>query len=194
MIGRWIRCQLHVPAAVGDLDHSTTTMRVLTKAEKREFLRKHLRHRLTLLRTLRQRKRSGESYQGRGDIYRCVKDANLMAVRLFLDFMGLRGVRDSTGLRLEPNPRKKGAKYQDDVKIDQFIGQLLVPGDIPKRFHQTLAGVYCRGDKELAHLTMVYSGRFNTESALIRAAGAVETVLSKRLFCPLNEPFPEMDK
>ena len=43
-------------------------------------MREHLRHRLTLLRTLRDRTAAGYSFAGQGDIYRCVKDSNLIAV------------------------------------------------------------------------------------------------------------------
>lgn len=169
-------------------------MNPLSNRQKRVYLRKHLRHRLTLLRTLRERARNGESYTGRGDIYRCVKDANLIAVRLLLDFVGLRGVNDGGGFRLVASPRKNGQRFQDDVKIDQFIGRLLDPNDVPKRFHTTLAGVYCRGDKELAHVTTNFSGRYNTEQALIRAATAVETVLKAKLYDQLGEPLPEVDE
>jgi isopenicillin N synthase-like dioxygenase len=75
-------------------------MKTMDDATKSEYLKKHFRHRMTLLRTLRERKKKNESYQNRGDIYRCVKDSNLIAVRLWLDFMGLKGVRTASGLAL----------------------------------------------------------------------------------------------
>src|SRR4029077_18881477 len=102
-------------------------MTTLTQTERDKFLREHLRHRLTLLRTLREGKRRGHNYQGQGDIYRCVKDSNLNAVRLMLDFLGLKGEFGGSDYRLVPSPRK----FADDVKIDQFIGRLLTPADVP---------------------------------------------------------------
>jgi len=169
-------------------------LKAMNDDTKREYLTKHLRHRLTLLRTLRERKRTGESYEGRGDIYRCVKDSNLIAVRLWLDFMGLKGVREASGPVLKESPRKTGTKYADDVKIDQFTGRLLVPGDVPSEFHVTLAAVYCRADKELAHLTATTDDAYNSEDKLIEAATAVEGLLNQRLFGPLGMPLPEMDR
>src|SRR5882724_6593042 len=115
-------------------------MTALTQTERDNFLRKHLRHRLTLLRTLRERKRSGHNYQGQGDIYRCVKDSNLIAVRLILDFLGLKGEFDGSDYTLMGSER--GAKFADDIKIDQFIGRLLTPADVPASSQRILAGVY----------------------------------------------------
>ncbi|MGA2030520.1 MAG: hypothetical protein ABSG87_10670, partial [Verrucomicrobiota bacterium] len=131
--------------------------------EQNEFLRNHFRHRLTLLRCLRERKRSGHIYQGEGDIYRCVKDSNLFAVRLWLDFLGLKGELENGDYKLLENPRKKGPKFADDVMIDQFIGHLLKPTDIPVQNQRILAGVYKRADKELAHLTKTFNDEFNEE-------------------------------
>ena len=169
-------------------------MNPLTEHEKQTFLMTHLRHRLTLLRTLRERKRTGESYQGRGDIYRCVKDSNLIAVRLLLDFMGLKGVRRPTGFTLEPIPRRTAGKHADDVKIDQFIGHLLTPRDVPVVSHDMLAGVYCRADKELAHLTTTFDDRYNGENELIQAATAVENLLATHLYSTLGVSLPAMDE
>jgi hypothetical protein len=169
-------------------------MKTLTPSQQRAMLRKHLPHRLTLLRTLRERARAGESYCERGDIYRCVKDANLIAVRLLLDFMGLKGVTGLAGPELQPSPRRSGRKYEDDVRIDQFRGALLTPKDVPRRLHRRLAGVYCRADKELAHLTTKFSARYNSEAALIRAADAVESLLERHLYRPARLPLPAIDR
>lgn len=140
------------------------------------------------------RRKTNESYQDRGDIYRCAKDSNLIAVRLWLDFLGLKGVRTASGLALQQSLRKTGQKYADDVMIDQFIGRLLVPSDVPCQFHEILAAVYCRADKELAHLTTTSDDTYNTEDKLIEAATAVESLLEQHLFSPLGVPLPEMDK
>jgi hypothetical protein len=157
-------------------------MKPLTPFTKRRFKREHLRHRLTLLRTLRKRTQAGYSFQGQGDIYRCVKDSNLVAVRLLLDFLGLKGDYHKGRCRLIESPRKTGAKWQDDVKVDQFIGRLLKPSDVPRGARGVLAGVYRRADKELAHLTLKFNKPFNEEKALIEAATAIEDLFREFVY------------
>ena len=166
-------------------------MRALTTTEKKKFLQEHLRHRLTLLRTLRERTKVAHSFQGQGDIARCVKDSNLMAVRLLLDFLGLKGDFDGSDYVLKRNPRNP--KFPDDVKIDQFIGELLKVDYVPPPKRRVLAGVYVRADKELAHLTLIFNKEFNEPACLIEAATTVEDLLKKFLYEPLRESLPEMD-
>lgn len=165
----------------------------LTQTEKNDFLHKHLRHRLTLLRTLRERKRQQHNYQDLGDIYRCVKDSNLIGVRLILDFLGLKGKLENCNPVLTSNIRKTSPRNGDDIMIDQFIKRLLSPTDVPTVSHRTLAGVYLRGDKELAHLTSTFDEEFNKEETLIEAATVIEKLLEKYLYTPLGEQLPEMD-
>jgi|ERR1035437_920744 hypothetical protein len=160
----------------------------LTQTEKDKFLDEHLHHRLTLLRTLRDRKIIGHNYQGEADIYCCVKDSSLIAVRLLLDFLGLKGKFDGHAYSLELNPRR----FSDDIKIDQFGQQLLSLIDVPKISHRILAGVYHRADKELAHLTSAFNDEFNQEDVLIEAATIVEGLLQKYLYTPLSKQIPEM--
>ena len=150
-------------------------------------MREHLRHRLTLLRTLRKRVGSGHDFAGQGDIYRCVKDSNLIAVRLLMDFLGLRGERHKGRFRLVASKRK----YPNDVKLDQFFGRLLQPSDVPRTARRVLAGVYVRADKELAHLTLVFNKVFNEEKALIEAATVVESLIQK--FVYNGKPLPAID-
>ncbi len=168
-------------------------MTTLTEPDRDKFLREHLRHRLTLLRTLRERKRCGHNYQGQGDIYRCVKDSNLNAVRLILDFLGLKGEFDGSDYKVTARPRRSGSKFADDIMIDQFIGRLLTPADVPASSQRILAGVYKRADKELAHLTSTFNEEFNEEEVLIAAATAIEDLLQTFLYAPLHEQLPEMD-
>jgi hypothetical protein len=168
-------------------------MTTLTLSEKQEFLRKHFRHRLTLLRTLRERKKLGYNYQGQGDIYRCVKDSNLIAVRLWLDFLGLKGEYNRGAYRLVKNRRRAARRATDDVIIEQFIGRGLEVREVPVPQQRILAGVYKRADKELAHLTRMFNNEFNEEDVLIEAATAVEDLLRRLLYEPSREQLPEMD-
>jgi hypothetical protein len=112
-------------------------------------------------------------------------------VRLLLDFLGLRGEYHKGRFRLVESPRKNGAKWQDDVKIDQFIGRLLTPRDIPKQSRRLLAGVYRRADKELAHLTLKFNKAFNEEKALIDSATALESLFQQFVYD--GKPLPAMD-
>jgi hypothetical protein len=160
----------------------------LTQIEQDKFLDGHLHHRLTLLRTLRDRKIIGHNYQGKADIYCCVKDSNLIAVRLLLDFLGLKGKFDGNSYSLESNLKR----YNDDIRIDQFDLQLLTPTDVPEISHRILAGVYNRADKELAHLTSKFNDEFNQEDVLVKAATVVEGLLQKYLYTPLGKQLPKM--
>lgn len=164
-------------------------MIMLTKREQEKFLNKHLRHRLTLLRTLRERNKVDHNYQGKGDIYRCVKDSNLMAVRLLLDFLGLKGRLTGRTYSLITIT----SRWPDDIKIDNFGLSLVTPANVPKRYRKTLAGVYLRADKELAHLTSKFNNEFNKEAVLIKAATFVELLLEKFLYAPLGKTLPTMD-
>lgn len=166
-------------------------MKPLTRYTKKRFMREHLSHRLTLLRTFRERTTNGYSFTGKGDIYRCLKDSNLMAVRLLLDFLGLKGEYYRGRWRLTESPRRTGIKFEDDVKVDQFIGRLLKPSDVPRGSRTVLAGVYRRADKELAHLTVKFNERFNEPNALIEAATAVEQLIQR--FVYKGGPLPPID-
>ncbi len=168
-------------------------MRQRSDSQKEECLRRHLRHRLTLLRTLQERKSAAYAYAQQGDIYRCVKDSNLIAVRLLMDFVGLGAEAAASGPELRCRQRGSGPKYADDVKIDQFIGRLLSPADVPPAHRRTLAGVYLRADKELAHLTTLFNEEFNHEDSLIDAATAIEQLLERYLYAPSGEPLPPID-
>ncbi len=78
-------------------------------------------------------------------------------------------------------------------KIDQFIGRLLIPADVPASSQRILAGVYKRADKELAHLTSTFNEEFNKEDVLIEAATAVEDLLERFLYAPQGEQLPPMN-
>ena len=158
--------------------------------DKNEFLDKHLRHRLTLLRTLRKRPRSKYDYKDQGDIYRCVKDSNLIAVRLLMDFLGIKGQYKNKNYSLIPI-----TKFHDnDVRIDKFTGKLLTENDVLINDRRILAGVYVRADKELAHLTTKFNDEFNEEEILIEAATIIESLLKKYLHDILGKTLPEIDE
>ncbi|MDX2190056.1 MAG: hypothetical protein SFY32_09345 [Bacteroidota bacterium] len=142
------------------------------------------------MRTLRERLRSDYNYNKQGDIYRCVKDSNLMAVRLLMDFLGIKGQINNGHYFLI----SRSSIHNNDVRIDKFIGRLLLPIDVPLSDAQTIAGVYVRADKELAHLTTIFNDEFNEESKLIEAATIIEGLLKVHLYDYFGESLPEMDR
>ncbi len=76
----------------------------------------HLKHRLTLLRTIKSRRDSEFNYTRNGDLYRCVKDSNLIAVRLFLNFLGLKGFQTENG----EYDLKENKVEGDDIQVTYF--------------------------------------------------------------------------
>ena len=167
-------------------------MTALSEAQKTEFLDKHFRHRLTILRTLSKRVENGEIRNDDGSVYRCIKDCNLIAVRLLLDFLGLRGAMHGNDFILETNHNKKNKN--DDVKINDFPPcKLLEVNDVPINSQRILAGVYKRADKELAHLTKTYNEEFNDETILIEAAKIIVDLIDKFLYQPLGKSIPDLD-
>ena len=169
-----------------------SAMKVLTQTEKDKFLEEHFRHRLTLLCTLRDRKMRGYNDPKHGDIYRCVKDSSLIAIRLWLNFFGLNGEEyKKDNYKLNRVKRKQGEKYENDIMIDQFIDRWLDDKEVASLNQQLLGGVYCRADKELAHMTNIFNDDFNEEDVLIQAATAVEDLIQKFLYN--DKPLPETD-
>src|SRR5437899_1067887 len=141
---------------------------LLTQQQKSDFLNAHLRHRLTLLRTLRDRKAAGWSWDGMGDLYRCAKDSALISIRLLTGALGLRGEFDASKsdfvLKSAPSPNA------DDVQVDQLGGQLVPLNSLSPPEQRLLAGVCVRANKELAHLTLTYNEEFNREDVFLSAA------------------------
>ena len=159
----------------------------LDNQEKEVFRMEHLPHRLTLLRTFRDRQ--AENWQGRGDIYRCVKDAALISIRLFLDAMGLQGYYDDAKKEYILCVNRK-ERRGDDVWIDQLGGQLVDPNSISNDERQILAGIYKRADKELAHLTVSDVGEFNTPAVIVRGIDIVERLMRANLYDKVGWDWP----
>jgi hypothetical protein len=168
----------------------------LTEKQKQDFFEGHLPHRLTLLRAFQYRCEQeensvpeGERWRDRGDIYRCLKDSALISMRLLLEAMGLQGTFDGTGYELI---RRTKAIKTDDVRVDQLGGELVDPSEIEPTDRCLLAGIYCRAHKELAHLTLTYDDKFNTQEAMLKGAGLVEGLIRKHLYEKVGKEFPPM--
>jgi hypothetical protein len=167
-------------------------MSKLDDIEKEIFLQKHLRHRLTLLRTLGARVESKFDFSSNGDIYRCIKDSNLISIRLLMDFLGIKGSLNNGNFSLIEIIVNN--KNKNDIRIDEFNRKLLTIEDVLESDREILAGVYVRADKELAHLTNKFNDEFNEEKALIHAAKIIENLIRIHLYEFLEVPFPEIDK
>jgi hypothetical protein len=162
----------------------------VTVQERDDFFSAHLPHRLTLLRAFRDRQSWGGNWQGTGDIYRCLKDCALISMRLFLQAMGFKGKYDGTQQYYKLERSNPGTRRSDDVWIDQLGGQLVDPITIKTGDRSLLAGIYCRADKELAHLTTHDEGKFNTPNALIEGINLVESLLQLNLYNKVGRQFP----
>jgi hypothetical protein len=162
----------------------------LTVQERDDFFSAHLPHRLTLLRAFRDRQNWGGNWQGTGDIYRCLKDSALISIRLFLQAMGLKGKYDVTQQDYRLERRNPSPRFLDDVYIDQLGGQLVDPATIKIDDQRLLAGIYCRAEKELAHLTTHDEAKFNTSNALIEGINLVEGLLRLNLYDKVGRQLP----
>lgn len=162
----------------------------LTDQQKNEMFDAHLPHRLTLLRSFVYRKKASTAWAGEGDIYRCLKDSALISIRMLLNAMGLKGVF------LRPTGPYLLQRYQfrekDDVGIDQLGGKLVDPTSLTPKEHRLLAGLYCRADKELAHVTTTYNKEFNTQAAIIRGTILVTKLIKKHLYDEVYRPLPPL--
>ncbi len=81
-------------------------------------------------------------------------------------------------------------RLPDDVWIDQLGGTLVDPDLISDHDRRILAGIYCRANKELAHLTVADEGEFNTEEALIYGVDSVERLLRTNLYEKVGWEWP----
>lgn len=165
----------------------------LTESEKEEYLEIHLKHRLTLVRTLRFRDDLKYDYSEQGDIYRCVKDSTLIAVRLFMDFLGIKGTFRNGNYSIERIKRRTDEKFSDDIKLDNFSSNLIDINMIDKDDKKILAGVYVRADKELAHITYLFNEEYNKPEILMKASSIIECLLENHLYKPLGKRLPTID-
>ncbi len=161
----------------------------MTTEEKAKFFSHHIPHRLTLLRAFRNRVNEGYDFNDKKDIYRCLKDSNLIAVRLFLEFLGIKGIKEDGIYKL----RSFKSNNINDVQVDRFIGSLIELEDINDSEQRILSGVFLRANKELAHFTETYYDEFNEPEILIFAATIIEELLKKHLYDPLGIQLPEID-
>jgi len=161
----------------------------LNEAEKSRYFDSHFPHRLVLLRTFRIRTEdTGFKSLENGDVYRCAKDASLIAIRQWMDFFGMRATdSDAIEQGKRPNP-----KYEDsDLRFYHFtecVGAI----DLEPDQEIKLIKAYQIADRELAHLTLRPVKRdLCEEETLIEASKIIEGIISEHLYQPLGRELPE---
>lgn len=168
--------------------------------QKRVFLDSHIPHRLTLLRTFRERQKWFEDHMTPdpnchpGDLLRCSKDSALITIRMFAEFLGLKVHKDGSGCdrsckksRCTKKWTKESASDNDDIDLSWFFDdqeehRLLWANVEPESDRQILRAVIQRANKELAHLTSIYDYDANTAKAIIRSITLVERLVKENLF------------
>jgi hypothetical protein len=181
-------------------------MKTLPNSTKEEFLTAHIAHRLTLLRTFRERQKCFElemkapNNRLHGDLARCAKDSALISIRLLSGAMALRVLESSKGSgtfnlydHREKRIQEEKKRRNDDIWINELGGILPTTDDLSHHEKQLLAGMLRRADKELAHLTGTFDDGFNTAKCIIEAVDLVERLLNQHLYQKVGKPMPQID-
>ncbi len=110
--------------------------------------------------------------------------------------MGLKGQfdRNRQDFILIENEKLRNHRNHDDILIDQLGGILPDPSSwlLTAEQARLLAGVYKRGDKELAHLTGTFNEEFNKDEVVDDAAQLIEKMLNTYLYTVVREKMPEI--
>jgi trans-2-enoyl-CoA reductase len=158
-------------------------MKKLTPQQIEDQLTEHIPHRLCLLLTFRDRQDwfRKKAATMDNDLLRVSKDAALISIRLFSQFLGLARPR-----RIE----------DDDVTIEMLGGERMDWRKLGKEDQKLLKGLLNRANKELAHLTShyIHHEEFNKAQALIDGITLIERLLRQQLYGRLNRPFPNLDR
>jgi hypothetical protein len=170
----------------------TVARKSLTSAEKDDFFEKHLPHRLTLLRAFRYRESWGGDWQGKGDIFRCLEESALMSIRLFIEALGIQGMKDGSSCTVAP----RQCWQADDVWIEDLGGDRVTANDIckmPAIERETLGALWFLANKELAHLTSEFASLHQDKHVMIRGGiEIVESLLTTKLYAKVGRPFPDI--
>jgi len=125
-----------------------------------------------------------------GDLFRCLEECALISVRLFIEALGMQGIKDgsgySVGLRIDP----KG----DDVWVDDLGGKRMTQYDItnlPKEEREILGTLLVWANKELAHLTSVFETKNCDKHDIIRQGiSIIENLIERKLYAEVGMPLP----
>jgi hypothetical protein len=179
-------------------------MKTLSDSEKKEFLKSHLAHRLTLLRTFKERQNwlkdemNPPNNRRHGDLARCAKDSALISIRLLSGAMALRvlktpGKSGNFALFDYREKRVKDLRKDDDIWLDDLGGTLPKTDDLTEENKRLLVGVLKRADKELAHLTKTFDNEFNTAKIIVEAIDIIERLINEHLYIKVGVTMPLVD-
>src|SRR4051812_24714872 len=162
---------IKLPAPDGD--------KAMTANERQAWL-PHIQHRLTLLRTFRDR--LADSSPVPGDYHRCCKDSALISIRLFVEALGLCCHPTSDKLK----KRSPQTKKDDDIWFEDIGGCSVEPKDLTPTQHVLLSRMLRRANKELAHLTKTQDEEFNRREKLIAAIDLVESLVNRHFYIKIG--------
>jgi hypothetical protein len=170
----------------------------LTQKQRDDFFKYHLPHRLCLLMTFRDRQPWFEERIGQrdGDLLRASKDATLISIRLFANFLGL---KLKSGQMVEGFASKD--KYPKDVDVRDLGGDPARLNDLNADDRMTLEELLKRADKELAHLTSTFADqlKFNTAAIMVRGIDIIDRLLRTKVYDRAKDqtgqkyPFPTLE-
>jgi hypothetical protein len=171
----------------------------LTADQKDDFFKYHLPHRLCLLMAFRDRQPWFKERIGQkgGDLLRTSKDATLISIRLFANFLGLKLNR--SGQMVEGFTSKR--PFPNDVNVTDLGGDPARLNDLTPDDRTTLEELLKRADKELAHLTSSFADqlKFNTAAIMVRGIDIMERLLQEKVYDRAKDrtgqmyPFPTLE-
>ena len=192
------RSALDRPATSWSRDRGTTV--ALTPGQKDEFFEAHLPHRLCLLMAFRDRQPWFKERIGQkdGDLLRTSKDATLISIRLFANFLGLK-LNRSCQMVGDFASRKD---WPNDVNVIDLGGAPARLDDLTADDRTTLEELLKRADKELAHLTSSFADqlKFNSAAIMVRGIDIIERLLREKVYAVARDqngrpyPFPTLEK
>ena len=171
----------------------------LTADQKDDFFKYHLPHRLCLLIAFRDRQPWFAERIGQkdGDLLRTSKDATLISIRLFANFLGLKLNRSCQ--MVEGFALKKD--WPNDVNVIDLGGVSATLNDLTADDRTTLEELLKRADKELAHLTSSFADqlKFNTAAIMVKGIDIIERLLREKVYDRAKDrtgrtyPFPSLE-
>ena len=171
----------------------------LTTKQKDDFFNFHIPHRLCLLFAFRERQSWIKTRIGQkdGDLVRTSKDAALLSIRLFANFLGLKMSR--SGQIAESFYSKKD--WPNDVNVLDLGGEPAKLNELAEDKRMTLEELLKRADKELAHLTASFADQLKSNNAaiIVRGIDIIEDLLRKQLYDRAKDglgqkyPFPTLE-
>lgn len=167
-------------------------MRIYSPSEQDEFFSSHIPHRLTAMMAPAVRLAQDERYfKGTGDVFcGCIEGA-FSALRIFIEFLGLKswvpaGGSPTLDVRERKGPGVKRPVPDTDVMIDNFGLPLVRLSDVGQSDAEFLAMVHDGVSKSTSHFTFDTGHGFSPEHHYNRAAALVSLLLGEHLFRPLG--------